>query len=180
MKSLVRVMSVAVLAGLLLSAVNLTPVSADDLTPDQQQRIKTNCNQIKTTLNQLHVSDALLRVNRGQFYESMSSKLMERFNTRLSNNGITNTNFVTITNTYGTTLSTFRLDYQAYEQKLSGTIEIDCTKDPVGFNNAINDARALRNKVHDDVIKLNQEITDYQTTLSTFAASYNQPSGGTQ
>jgi hypothetical protein len=120
----------------------------------------------------------LLRVNRGQFYESMASKLMDRFNTRLSNNSIDNNAFVTITNGYGATLNTFRADYQSYEQQLSATLAIDCTKQPTAFNDAMASARASRNKVHDDVTRLNQQITDYQTAVSNFATSYNQVSGG--
>lgn len=181
MKRLQRVAVVAVLAGVLFSFVSLAPVSADtQLTDDQQTHIRDNCSQIKNTLNQLHVSDTLLRVNRGQFYESMSSKLMERFNTRLSNNSIDNNAFVTITDGYGVTLNAFRVDYQAYEQQLSNTIAIDCTKRPVTFYSAVNNSRDLRHKVHDDITKLNQQIGDYQTALGSFADSYSKVSGGQQ
>ncbi len=182
MKSLPRLFSIAALAVTVLSFVTMTPATAtaDQLTSDQIQRITSGCSSIKNTLNQLQVSDTLLRVNRGQFYESMSSKLMLKFNARLSNNGMDNNAFVAITTNYAATLNLFRSDYLVYEQQLSNTINIDCSKDPNGFNTAIVQARALRNKVHGDVVALNSQITSYQTGVNTLLDTYSQPAGVSQ
>jgi len=180
MKSLSRSLTFAALAVTVLSFVSLAPAHADPLTPDQSQHIVSTCTSMKSTLNQLHVSDTLLRVNRGQFYESMSSKLMTKFNARLSNNGIDNNAFVTITNDYSTALNNFRIDYISYEQQLTNTINIDCTKQPSTFNDAVMQARTLRNKVHDDVTNLNSQITSYQTGVNAFLGTYDQPAGVTQ
>jgi len=164
-----------------LSVVTLTPAMADTtLTSDQQQSIVANCSLIKNTLNQLHVSDALLRVNRGQFYESMASKLMERFNTRLANNSINNNAFVSVTNDYNATLDSFRSDYQSYEEQLSAAIAVDCSAHPVLFSQDVSDARTKRIQVHADVIKLNQDITNYQIALTDFSNSYQQAVGAVQ
>lgn len=181
MKIPYRLALLGVIAGIVLSSLMFAQAQADNttpLTPDQQQHIKDNCSLIKSTLNQLQVTDALLRVNRGQFYESMSSKLMAPFNTRLSNNSIDNTNFVAITNSYNNTLNSFRTDYQAYEQQLSNTLAVDCTTQPVNFNTALLSSRALRNKVHDDVTNLNQGIANYQNLFTTFASKYQQVGSG--
>jgi hypothetical protein len=53
------------------------------LSSTQTKQISDSCLLTKNTLNQLHASDALLRVNRGQIYELMYTKLMSRFNTRI-------------------------------------------------------------------------------------------------
>lgn len=161
--------------GVLLSFV--TPnVAAEDLTPEQTERVKLNCVSIKNTLSQLHASDALLRVNRGQVYESMGSKLMDTFNTRLANNRLDNKAMVTVTSNYRTALSNFRTDYIAYEQKLSEAIKIDCASQPNTFHSALEEARILRQKVHEDVLKLHRYIDDYRTSVSDFLLNYERVS----
>lgn len=183
MKIPYRLGLVGVVAIAIFSSLAFTQAQADSttpLTPDQQQHVEDNCSLIKNTLNQLQVSDALLRVNRGQFYESMSSKLMMVFNARLSNNGIDSSNFVAVTTAYNATLNSFRNDYQAYEQQLSNTIAIDCTTQPASFNTAILSSESLRNKVHSDVINLNQDIANYQSLLTNFSTQYQPNNGASQ
>lgn len=168
---------IAVIAASLLSLFVLKNSYADDLSQDQKSRIQANCLNIKGSLNQLHASDALLRVNRGQIYESVGTKLMDSFNGRLSNNGLDNKGLVTVANDYQTALNTFRSDYQVYEQQLSTTIRVDCSKDPVGFHNALESARTKRSTVHSDVIKMNQYIDDYRSAVSDFMLNFERVTG---
>ena len=151
-------------------------VSADDLTPDQVSQIKANCVSIKNSLNQLHATDALLRVNRGQVYESMATNLMDTFNTRLANNRLDNKAMTTVTNDYRTQLDTFRSDYIAYEQKLSDAIRIDCVAQPNTFYATTEQARTLRATVHGDVLKLHRLIDDYRSSVSDFLLNYERVS----
>jgi len=167
--------TVAALAslGLLLSLVS-TPAHAEDLTPEQADRVKTNCISIKGSLNQLHASDALLRVNRGQVYESMATKLMDNFNGRLSNNRLDNKAMVTVTSNYRSALNTFRTDYITYEQKLSEAIRIDCSTQPNTFHAAVEEARELRKIVHEDITKLHRLIDDYRTSVNGFLVNFER------
>jgi len=144
------------------------------LTADQIEHIRSNCTTIKSTLNQLHASDALLRVNRGQVYESMASKLMDPFNSRLSNNRLDAKATSVVTNSYRSALDTFRSDYKSYEEKLSSAIRIDCTSEPESFYTNIEQARVLRSKVHDDVIKLHRSIDDYRTAVGDFLLNFER------
>lgn len=164
-----------------LSAIGVVSAQAQDVLPitDQQiQRIRTNCVSAKSTLNQLHASDALLRVNRGQLYESMSTKLMDRFNTRAARNNFSNTGLVTATVAYGHTLDTFRTDYQAYEEQLSTALGIDCTKQPVEFYDAVDAARTKRNQVHGDIVQLDAYIDQYRSELTNFETNYQRATQG--
>lgn len=172
-------LSLAVVGAFLLVVVTQR-VSAEttQLSSEQQQQIKSNCQTIKSTLNQLHVSDALLRVNRGQFYESLATKLMDRFNSRLSSNGIDVVGFTAITNRYRTSLNSFRSDYQSYENQLANAIEIDCVASPQSFHDTVQAAREKRFTVHDDIKSLNQAITDYQNAVNTFADQYKTVTSG--
>jgi len=169
---------IAISLAALLVAVSLTPyaAAADDLTPEQAERIKTNCVTIKSSLSQLHASDALLRVNRGQVYESMASKLMETFNGRLSSNRLDNRAMVAVTTNYRNTLTTFRTDYIAYEKKLSEAIRIDCTTQPYTFHAALQEARTLRGAVHDDVSELHLLIDDYRSSVGGFLVNFERVS----
>jgi hypothetical protein len=141
-----------------LSVAGLQNSSAIELTPEQTGLIKSNCTAIIGSLNQLHASDALLRVNRGQIYETLGTKIMNSFNNRLSNNSLDNKGLVAVTTSYQKALDTFRTDYQAYEQQLSATLRIDCFNEPGKFHEAIADARTKRALVRTDVVRLNQYI----------------------
>ncbi|MDB5160520.1 MAG: exported protein of unknown function [Candidatus Saccharibacteria bacterium] len=177
MNTRVRLVAFALIAASLLSVFALKNTYAEDLSADQVSRISANCLSIKGSLNQLHASDALLRVNRGQIYESMGSKLMGNFNARLGNNGLDNKGLVVVSDEYQTALATFRNDYQAYEKQLSTTIKIDCSKDQVGFHTALLDARTKRTTVHDDILHLNQYIDDYRSAVNDFMLNFDRVTG---
>jgi len=144
------------------------------LSSEQESQIRENCVSIKSTLNQLHASDALLRVNRGQVYESMGAKLMNRFNGRLSSNGLDIKGLSLVSDNYQTALTNFRSDYQQYERQLSAAIAIDCTRDPQAFHLSLEEARTKRQKVHDDVIKLHQYIDDYRSAVNDFKLNFER------
>lgn len=170
----------AVLALVIASSVSVFAVQkshAADLTAEQYGRIQANCTTIIGSLNQLHASDALLRVNRGQLYESIGTKLMNSFNGRLGNNSLDNKGLVAVTNSYQSTLATFRTDYQAYEQQLSAAMRIDCTKDPSGFHVALESARTKRATVRTDIIRLNQYIDDYRSAINDFMLNFERVTG---
>lgn len=174
-----RILSVMCLSVLLIGALFILPTpkaSAEDLTPEQTAQIKANCVSIKNSLSQLHATDALLRVNRGQTYEAVASKLMDPFNNRLANNQLDNRAMTAVTSDYRETLDTFRSDYIAYEQKLSATLRIDCAVKPNSFHASLLEARALRTKVHTDVMRLHQLLDDYHSSVGDFLLNYERVS----
>jgi flagellar biosynthesis chaperone FliJ len=150
---------------------------AAELSEEQLGRISANCVSIQSSLNQLHASDGLLRVNRGQIYESIGSKLMNNFNVRLASNGQDNKGLVVVSDQYQTALSAFRSDYQAYEKQLTATMKIDCTKQQAAFHVSLEDARAKRSAVHEDVIRLNRYIDDYRTSVNDFMLNFQRVTG---
>ena len=174
MKMSKQIFAVCIILTAIMSVATILRVSAqsDTMTAQQVDQIRNNCVSTKNTLSQLHASDALLRVNRGQMFESMSTKLMDRFNGRLANNGYKNNDLVSITTSYGTMLDTFRSDYKTYEEQLSSAIGVDCQNQPVAFYDSVASARNKRNQVHADVVKLNQYIDQYQTALNQFEKDY--------
>lgn len=176
MRRVLLITLASLLALSILLPLSAVSVRADDLTPEQADHIKTDCVSIKNSLSQLHASDALLRVNRGQMYESIGTKLMDTFNARLASNQLDNKAMTTVTTSYRNILDTFRTDYIAYEQKLADTIRIDCTVQPNTFHNSLLKARQLRQTVHDDVVRLGNAIDDYRSSVNGFLLNYERVS----
>lgn len=103
---------------------------------------------------------------------------MEKFNNRVSNASLSNAKLSSATNDYDAALDNFRNDYIIYERQLTLAINIDCSKQPVSFYDAINIARTERDQVHNDVLKLNQLIDQYQSVVTQFAKDYQAFSQG--
>lgn len=177
-----KLLVVCLMFAIILSGLSLLNVAAqNEAISDQQiEQIRSNCASTKNTLNQLHSSDALLRVNMGQIYESMSTKLMDRFNGRVANNSFNNDNLVSIATSYNLALDTFRSDYRIYEEQLSLALNINCSNQPIAFYDAVSSARTKRNQVHTDVVKLNQYIDDYQLAVNQFEKDYQASAKGTK
>lgn len=178
MKYLPR-LSVAVLAivGLVAISAGTAQAQTPELTDEQRTMIVTNCVSIKNTLNQLKATDALLRVNRGQVYEALSSKLMDRFNSRLSNNQLDTKGFVSLRTSYDEQLDRFRADYEQYARQLESAIRIDCANDPDAFHDAVASARTMRTVVHEDVKKLHGYIDDYRSGVVDFKTNFERLAG---
>jgi hypothetical protein len=150
---------------------------AEPMTEAHITRIRANCVKAQSRLNQLHATDALLRVNRGQLYESISTKLMAPLNSRISLNRLPGVSLVATAATYENQLASFRRNYQQYEEAMSQTLKINCTNQPVAFYDSVNDTRAKRKKVHDATLALHQTIHDYKKEFEIFARQIerNQP-----
>lgn len=173
----IRLMSLpvfAVLVALSWATFVQAQSGSTQLSPEDESRVRANCVSIKATVAQLHATDALLRVNRGQIYESMASNLMDRFNDRLGSNSLDNKGMLAVTGSYRSALNTFRADYIAYEQKLSQALRIDCENQTGSFYTSLQSARELRTKVHDDVNKLHALIDDYRSSVGDFLVNYER------
>jgi len=135
-------------------------------------RIRANCIEAQSRLGQLHVSDALLRVNRGQIYESISTKLMAPLNSRISLNRLDGVSLVSIAATYEGQLAYFRQSYQQYEEAMSQTLKINCTNQPVVFYDSVADTRAKRKKVHESTLALHDTVREYKSEFEAFAKQF--------
>ena len=178
MKALVRFFIAAGFIAAIFLGINAASTNAQTVLSEKQlETIKTNCLTIKNSLDQLHASDALLRVNRGQLYESMNTRMMERFNARVSNNGYEARGLTAVTSSYSNALTSFRGNYQAYERQLSLTLKIDCQKEPMAFYLSVMEARERRAAVYEDVLRLNRYIDDYRLAVNDFLLNFERLSG---
>jgi len=138
------------------------------------ERIKANCIDAQASLTQLHTSDALLRVNRGRMYETIATKLMVPFNSRVTSNQLDGKSLIDIYTTYEKHLAEFRSNYQSYEQSMSETLRINCQNQPVSFYDKVNATSELRKRVHTSVAALHKAINDYKVAFDAFAKKFEE------
>lgn len=168
-----RTLAVLVIAAALaLAPVLAMAQEAVPMSDAQIQRIRSNCVEAQATLRQLHASDALLRVNRGQLYESISTKLMAPFNSRVSLAKADGLNLTTITSSYERQLNEFRSNYKQYEEAMSGVLRLNCVSQPVAFYDSVADAREKRKLVHQSTQALQKSIQDYRAEFSLFRKNF--------
>lgn len=180
MKTVGRITAVFVVLGALFAVIGAQQAAAQSsplLTEEQQRQLQINCTTIKSSLSQLHASDALLRVNRGQIYESMKSRLMDRFNGRLTSNSLDAKGLISTTQDYQESLERFRSSYQSYERQLATLIRIDCVENPQDFYVTLQDTREKRTKVHETVTQLHELIDDYRSGVDDFRVNFERISG---
>ena len=139
------------------------------MTEEHIARIRSNCIEAQSTLNQLHTSDALLRVNRGQLYESISTKLMTPFNSRATLNRFDVTKLSALAANYERELVAFRVNYKSYEETMSQALKINCINQPVAFYDNVTDARAKREAVHGNIVNLKNTIQKYEDEFEVLA-----------
>lgn len=127
--------------------------------------IQANCQTIRTALNRLHNNDAIVRVNTGQVYNDISSRLMARLNSRLVLNKIDAAELVALTSRFEKGRSSFSSRYNEYEAALSGLLKIDCKTQPTDFYSHLTLARDTRLKLSSSVRELNDIIAEYGTKV---------------
>lgn len=137
-----------------------------------KKRIVTNCTSATSSLRQLHRSDASLRVNRGQMYEYIGTKLMAHLNSRLAVNRLDGGKLIDEAARYDKMLTNFRAAYRTYEQQLSAVLRIDCKQQPEAFYYGVTDVRRKRADVYEQTTNLNRIIDDYYEGFKKFSTEY--------
>jgi hypothetical protein len=171
-----RIITLAAIFSVVISGASLWQVMAQNTTMTEAhiERIKANCIDAQASLTQLHTSDALLRVNRGRMYETIATKLMVPFNSRVTSNQLDGKSLIDIYTTYEKHLAEFRSNYQSYEQSMSETLRINCQNQPVSFYDKVNATSELRKKVHTSVVALHKAINDYKVAFDAFAKKFEE------
>ena len=132
--------------------------------------LQARCDDIQSSLRRLHTSDALLRVNVGQTYNSISARLMARLNSRLALNRIDSSELVDISGKFDQLRGDFASDYNAYESSFSALLKIDCKQKPVEFYAKLLSTRDARLKLAETVKQMNGSISDYRVAAEKVKA----------
>jgi hypothetical protein len=170
-----RIITILILATLFSGVIFSFAASAEETAPMTDAhiaRIRTNCVDAQSTLFQLHATDAGLRVNRGQIYESISTKLMAPFNSRIVLNRISDETLLSTAAQYDKQLEVFRQQYQLYEEAMSASLRINCVNQPVAFYDSVVDTREKRQQTHDAAAELHKTIQEYGAEVDTYAKNF--------
>ena len=138
------------------------------LTEAQISGVKDRCLVSKVELDNIHSADGLQRVNVGQRYADISSRLMAPMNSRIALNGLDGLALNQTTVKYNEALDTFRRRYVNYDESTALVRSIDCQKSPVEYYAAIESARERRKLLRESVDELNSLIKRYQKQLKDF------------
>jgi hypothetical protein len=168
---IVFVVLTAMLSGAFLWQQKVEAQNTPPMTEAHIARIRSNCVEAQSTLNQLHTSDALLRVNQGQLYELISTKLMAPFNARVALNKMDASKLLVVSNDYDRELAVFRTNYKLYEEAMSRTLKINCLNQPVAFYDSVTETRAKRKAVHANIVNLKADIQSYKAEFDTLRAN---------
>lgn len=141
------------------------------------ERIRANCIEAQSTLTQLHKSDVGLRVNRGQLYESILTKLMNPLNARVVAGKLDGAALTTLTASYEQQFGEFRANYTAYDDAMVKLLRINCTNQPVAFYDSVADARAKRQQVYVSNQALQKTIEQYKGVFDAFKQRFLQENG---
>lgn len=138
-----------------------------DLTPEKITDIKTSCVSMQVVLQKIQYNDAANRVNRGQGYESLVTRMMIPLNGRAAVNGFSSSASVLadITTRYQQALDSFKNDYENYDNALSATLRLKCQEKPVDFYKNLTEARKQRTNLSNDVVNLSQLIEEYRQAV---------------
>lgn len=156
-----------------ITLVGIVPVFAQStttMTDSHIAKIKMNCQTARASLSQIHANDAPVYINRNQTYFSIGDKMMATLNSRLSLNRYDASQLVKTASDYNDSVGQFRNAYRSYDNAMTTAINTDCMKQPVGFYDSVAAARAARQKVHDIVVKLTSEISQYRSEVRAFEA----------
>lgn len=163
---------IATLTGGIAYSISAQAEESAPMTEEHIARIRNNCVEAQASLFQLHAADGGLRVDRGQIYESISTKLMAPFNSRLVLNRVSDATLLSTASEYDKQLQIFRLRYQEYEEAMSAVLRINCVNQPVAFYDSVADTRQKRKLTHDSAMDLQKTILKYGNEVEVFAKNF--------
>lgn len=149
----------------------------DALSSEALVNLRTNCGAIKTTINRIHTNDALVRVNVGQNYNAISTRLMAKLNSRLSLNKLNASKLVSATNEFESARQQFSSDYNSYDTTMSDLDKINCHDDPAKYHQKLVEARVGRQQLARDITTLNKLIVSYRDEVLAVKASLGDGNG---
>lgn len=150
---------------------------ADTISSEALANVRTNCGTIKATVSRIHTNDALVRVNIGQDYNAISTRLMAKLNGRLSLNKLDASKLVSITNEFEAARQQFSSDYNSYDTIMSDLDKINCQSDPAKYHQKLVEARVARQQLASDITTLNKLVASYRDEVLAVKASLGGGNG---
>lgn len=175
MNSMLKKFVVLIFFATFTATVGATTTNAADLTAEKQTIIQQTCVSAQTVLQKIQHNDAANRVNRGQVYETLGSRLMTPLNTRATSNGYDSsaTFLIDTTKRYRQALNDFKDHYENYDNSVSAALRTKCKDKPSVFYGHIEDARRHRQSVASDITNLSSLIGEYRFNVGKLRSEVN-------
>lgn len=159
--------------GAILALGGFALAEGENSTQSSEEKILTvveQCSSIKKHFAKIHSTDALKRVNLGQFYELISNNLMAKMNARIILNRFNGADLVKISSDFDQNIEYFRDNYTKYETELKRLEKQNCSNatDAREFYAQLEKVRSSRREVEFNVSKLSELAKEYQKSVSDF------------
>lgn len=165
-------LSIIALTFMLGIAHSASAAESTELSPEKLAEIKANCVEMQVAMQKIQYNDAANRVNRGQGYESLVTRMMIPMNGRTAVNGLSSSaaTLAGITTNYQQSLSNFKNIYERYDNAISSALRIKCQEKPAEFYRLLTEARKQRTSLSQEVATLSEYIEAYRQAVAKIKA----------
>lgn len=140
--------------------------------------VRSQCQSIRSILQRIQHNDALLRVNAGQAYNTISTNLIAKLNSRLALAQIDSSRMVVIARDYEEARKAFAQQYNEYESNLTALVRTDCTDKPGEFYAQLIKTRDARRQISESVTTMSKLAADYRVAVEQLKVKLS--SGGSR
>ena len=163
---------------LLMPQVALAQTADTTANSELTKTLSRNCSSVRVAIKNIHTNDALTRVNVGQRYNSISTKLVARLNGRLAVNKLDSSKLVNITNDFESARLKFNSNYNDYDTTMTELDHANCSEDVAGYYQKLVAAREARNRLSENVKTLNDLLIKYRAEVQVVRDSLSGGSNG--
>ena len=125
----------------------------------------STCDQARKSLLALQKDDTRVRTSLGPIYDKIQNDFIVPLNIRLINNNLPIPELITTQVDFALGKTTFYKDFTSYSQSLEELLSVDCKNEPDNFLSKLPQVRTKREKVHTDILKLDQLISAYRNNV---------------
>lgn len=138
--------------------------SEGGVTEIRLEKIRQNCNEIRSRLVEVQHGDARERVQLGRYYEMFLKDFITPLNVALVENNSPNEALVLNQNNFIRARAKFAADFVEYQKVLEELVKVNCAAEPERFYTELEHVRELRDVVANDV-KGVWALVDEQITI---------------
>lgn len=154
-----------------VQSASVNAATEGQLQPDDTilyESVVMDCLDVKFKLGEIHRTDRLLRVTLGEGYDNISSNLMGRLNSRIVENKLDGGELVGIAAEFEEAHTRFKENYTGYDVAMLDLLKSNCQSRTQTYYEQLQETKALRQIVHEDVGELSTLMQRYHDAFKDF------------